>query len=177
MGDLNGRMDSLTKEIRHLSKELQNGNREIKRLEAKVREQREEIVQKDAKIEELGICISRLKRQVNKKSREVRSKERAIQSECRRKELLNGKILGSSKSRRDYYISLEMKMLNERFEIMRKFILAISERFGLDFEVFDELIRISEGFDDPVISVLLDSISPSKQMLQGQEEQDGIHLK
>ncbi|AFM98893.1 hypothetical protein EHEL_081950 [Encephalitozoon hellem ATCC 50504] len=163
MDDLKVKIDSLTREVRDLSKELREGYEEIKKLRAKAREQREEIVQKDDKVEELNVYISKLKKQIDERTKEVGNRERAIMNECRRKELFNDKVLGSSRSRGEYYISLEMKVLNTRVEIMRRFILEISKRFGFDFEIFDELSRISENSDDPVISALLDSISPDRQ--------------
>ncbi|ADM12125.1 uncharacterized protein Eint_081950 [Encephalitozoon intestinalis ATCC 50506] len=171
MDDLKEKLDSLTREARSLNKELEKGYEEIKKLRAKVRELKEEIIEKDGKLEELTSCISRLRKKIEEKSKEVGNREKAIMNECRRKELLNGRILGSSRSQENYYISLEMKMLNERIEVMRRFILAIAERFGFDFEVFDDLTKISESLEDPVISALLDSISPRKRELSNKEKE------
>lgn len=172
MDDLKVKIDSLTREVRNLSKELQKGYEEIKRLKARTREQKEEIMQRDSRVEELNMCISKLKKQIDEKTKDIGSREKAIINESRRKELFNYKMLGSSRSQGEYYISLEMKILNTRLEIMRRFILEISKRFGFDFEVFDELTRISENFNDPVICAFLNSISPNKQISQEKEEME-----
>ncbi|AFN83611.1 hypothetical protein EROM_081970 [Encephalitozoon romaleae SJ-2008] len=172
MDDLKVKIDSLTREVRNLSKELQKGYEEIKKLRARTREQKEGIMQRDSRIDELNMCISKLKKRIDEKTKDVGSREKAIINESRRKELFNEKVLGSSRSQGEYYISLEMKILNTRLEIMRRFILEISKRFGFDFEVFDELTKISENFDDPVIYAFLNSVSPNKQSSQEKKEME-----
>lgn len=162
MEDLKERLDALTREAQELNRELEKGNEEIRRLRARTLEQSEEIRERDARLGELEREVACLKRRVDDGSRKARSRERVMRTECRRKEALNSKILGSSRTQSDYYIRLEMKRLGERFEMMRRLVVEVSERAGLDAEVFDEIAEVCEGFEDPVMSAFLDGVCGSK---------------
>lgn len=163
MEDLQRRIDSLIREIRDLSRQKEEGSEEVRRLRTKVQVQSEEIRQQAVRVEELTAEAARMKKSIEGRERRVRSSERAIRNESRRKELFNSKVLGSSKTQSEYYMSLEMKAVNERCEMMRRFMGVLSERFGLDMDVFDELVKIADGFDDPVIGVFLGAVDPRKE--------------
>lgn len=158
MEDLQKRIDGLIREVRDLSKQREEYAEEVKRLRAKMVERDMEAQEQKSRNEELCRMVEKLRRQAERRERRLRSHVRMARNESRRKELLNSRIQGSSRSQGEYYVGLEMKMVNERCEIMKSFIIALSERLGFDCEIFDELLEIADGIDDPVIAAFLNSI-------------------
>ncbi|KAH9410859.1 hypothetical protein HK407_09g15450 [Ordospora pajunii] len=161
MDELRMRIDELLKEVARLECEMTEKNENIKKSRVLNMDLREEILRKSKEVDDLNELAADMKKQMESNGRRSMKLERMIRAECRRKELVNEKILGSAKSRGEYYISLEMKKINERYEVMRRFVFAISERFGFDFEMFGELVKIAEEIDDPVIAAFLESIMPN----------------
>lgn len=166
MEGLQKKIDGLVMEIKDLRKQKEEGIEDTRRLRVNVRDRDEQIRQQNENIQDLSGRVSRLKKQLEAKEKKIKSIERAIRTESRRKELFNSKLLGSSKVQSDYYISLEMKLLNERFEIMKRFILVLSQEFGFDPVIFDQLLKIADEFDDPVIRVFLSSIISKKENIR-----------
>ncbi|KAM0672941.1 hypothetical protein CWI42_091870 [Ordospora colligata] len=161
MEELKLRVDELMKEVARLECEMTKKNEKIKKNRVLNMNLREEVLSKSKEIDDLNELVTSMKKQMENNDRRFMKMERMIKADCRRKELFNEKILGSVKSRGEYYISLEMKKINERYEVMRRFIFAISERLGFDFEMFDELVNIAEGTDDPAVMAFLESIMPN----------------
>lgn len=163
MEDIRRRMDDLIMEIRELNKEREERGEEMRRLKAKTMDLNEQIEKQRRDIEELCARVLKQKKQLEDKEKRIKSNERAVRNECRRKELFNSRFLGSSKTQREYYMSMEMKVLSERCEIMQRFIAVLSEEFCFDSEVLDKMLEIADGFDDPIITTFLKNITCSKE--------------
>lgn len=152
------RIDELVNEIKSLTKTKDAIDEENRKLKMKLLNQKEETIKAQDQVQILKGEIRNLMKQIEHNEKANTRSRKILENESKRKEQLNTKILGSTKSQKEYFMSLEMKEVNDRYLMMSKFISALGERFKFDCEVFNDLLEIAEGFDDPVIRVFLDTI-------------------
>jgi hypothetical protein len=158
MEDLQRRIDELVKEIRGMGRQREFLEEEVRILRDRLEEQGMQLEQSLKKNEMLSKALDGAVKRLERKKKQSVARERALKNECRRNTVL-GRIAEGA-GRKKLCIDREMGELSGRYVVMSRFIQVLSEKFGFDSEIFNELLKASEGFDDPVIAAFLQGIEP-----------------
>ena len=144
----------------HLKKleEFISENKKLYNLNIKLKEQlnqaNKKVIELETNVATLDSTIYRLKKEVRNLEHDLKSKEKVIQnnilfmkSEYKRKDILNNKLIGSTKDTKIIELKKEVNLLFHRNNLLCEFIKNLFDKKDLDFLLFYKLLEISDKKD------------------------------
>ncbi|EEQ83164.1 hypothetical protein NCER_100024 [Vairimorpha ceranae BRL01] len=141
----------------HLKKleEFISENKKLYNLNIKLKEQlnqaNKKVIELETNVATLDSTIYRLKKEVRNLEHDLKSKEKVIQnnilfmkSEYKRKDILNNKLIGSTKDTKIIELKKEVNLLFHRNNLLCEFIKNLFDKKDLDFLLFYKLLEISD---------------------------------
>lgn len=141
----------------HLKKleEFISENKKLYNLNIKLKEQlnqaNKKVIELETNVATLDSTIYRLKKEVRNLEHDLKSKEKVIQnnilfmkSEYKRKDILNNKLIGSTKDTKIIELKKEVNLLFYRNNLLCEFIKNLFDKKDLDFLLFYKLLEISD---------------------------------